>query len=218
MSRHGPRSYVIREGSSGLVGRAIMGGMRKLWVIVWLVLVAAQLAILYTPDLGEGPGILAPLWDVLRPLPGPTAMGEPGFDKIVHGLSFGAIAAAGMLAGWPTWLALALPAIHAPVSELIQWRWIDGRAGDWRDLLADWTGILLAWVLVTAWKAWRGSRPRATRRGRRQDDPRGRPRSPRRGSRPARTPDPGIADPGITDPGITDPGTADPGITDPRNV
>lgn len=142
---------------------AIMGKMRKVWMVVWVVLVLAQLYLLYTPDVDSGPGFLTPLWDLLRPLPGPTAMGEPGFDKIVHGFSFGAIAAAGMLAGWPTWLALAIPAVHAPVSELVQLFWIDGRTGDWHDLLADWSGILLAWTLVTLWRAWRSHRQRAPR-------------------------------------------------------
>ena len=131
----------------------IMGEMRKGWMVVWVVLVAAQFYLLYTPDVGGGPGFLAPLWELLRPLPGPTAMGEPGFDKIVHGTSFGLVALTGLLAGWPTWLAIAIPAAHAPVSELVQLFWIDGRAGDWHDLLADWTGILLDWAIIAVWRS-----------------------------------------------------------------
>lgn len=126
--------------------------VRKRWVIVWVVLFAIQCVLLYTPDVGDGPGALAPLWDLLRPLPGPTAMGEPGFDKIVHGSSFALIALVGILARWPAWLALGIPLVHAPISEIIQWLWIDGRAGDWRDVLADWAGVLLVGITVTLWR------------------------------------------------------------------
>lgn len=116
--------------------------------MVWAVLVAAQLWLLYTPDAGGGPGVLAPLWDALRPLPGPTAPGEPGFDKVVHAFAFFAVTVAGLLAGWPRWFAVGFPALHAPVSELVQRAWISGRGGEWGDLFADWFGVLLAVVLV----------------------------------------------------------------------
>lgn len=121
--------------------------MRRGWLVVWVVLIVAQLWILYTPGTSAQPDALAPIWDVTRPIPGPTAPDEPGFDKLIHGTAFFALTAVGLLAGWPRWFAIGLPALHAPVSELIQRTWIDGRGGEWGDLLADWAGVLLAVVL-----------------------------------------------------------------------
>lgn len=115
--------------------------------MAWVVLLVGQLLMLYTPNVGDGPSVLSPVWDVLRPLPGPTAPGEPGFDKLIHGLAFFALTAVGLRAGLPRWLAIGLPAVHAPISELIQRAWIDGRGGEWGDLAADWIGVLVAAVL-----------------------------------------------------------------------
>lgn len=115
--------------------------------MAWVVLVVAQFWLLYTPDAGSGPSILSPVWDVLRPLPGPTAPGEPGFDKLVHATAFGAVTATGLLAGFPSWFAIGFPLLHAPVSEFVQGTWISGRGAEWGDLLADWTGVLVAAVL-----------------------------------------------------------------------
>lgn len=126
--------------------------MRRGRVVVWVVLLLVQCWVLYTPEAGDGPGFLAPLWDVTRPWPGPTAPGELGFDKIVHATSFALVTAAGLLAGWPTWFALGLPLVHAPVSELIQWAWVPGRTGDPRDAAADIAGILVAWAVVALWR------------------------------------------------------------------
>lgn len=131
--------------------------VRRAWIGVWAVLVVAQLFMLYTPDLGGGPGILAPLWDLLAPLPGPTAPSEPGFDKIAHAIAFGAVTATGLLAGWPRWFAIGLPVLHAPASELIQWAWIAGRGGEWGDLLANWSGVLIAVILIGALPGTRDS-------------------------------------------------------------
>ncbi len=121
--------------------------MRRGWLGVWAVFVVAQLWILYTPDVGSGPGALSPVWDVLRPLPGPTAPDEPGFDKVVHATIFAAVTATGLLAGWPKWFAIGFPLLHAPVSEVIQGAWISGRGAEWGDLFADWTGVLVAVLL-----------------------------------------------------------------------
>lgn len=131
-------------------------GMRRWWLVAWAVLLLGQLWILYTPNVGSGPDVLTPVWDVLEPIPGPTAPGESGFDKVVHALSFFAITAVGLKAGLPRWFAIGLPALHAPVSELIQRAWVEGRGGEWGDLAADWGGVLLAAVLF-----WR--RPRRRR-------------------------------------------------------
>ena len=126
--------------------------MRRGRVVVWVVLLAVQCWILYTPDVGDGPGFLAPLWDVTRPWPGPTAPDEVGFDRLVHFSSFGLVTAVGLWAGLPGWVAVGLPLVHAPLSELIQWAWFPGRSGDPRDAAADVAGILVAWAVIVLWQ------------------------------------------------------------------
>lgn len=140
--------------------------MRRGWFVTWVVLLVLQLWILYNPDGGAGPGFLSPLWDVTRSWPGPTAPGEPGFDKIVHATSFALVAATGLLARLPTWFAIGLPLVHAPVSEIVQWAWVPGRSGDPRDAAADITGILVAWAVVALARRLSERRSRGRREGR----------------------------------------------------
>ena len=132
-----------------------MGGtlspMRRGWVVVWVVMLCLQAVVLYTPDVGGGTGVLASLWEVTRGWPGSTAPGEYGFDWIIHATSFASVTAAGLLCGWPTWFAVGLPLVHAPVSEFIQWAWVPGRTGDARDVAADVVGTLVAWAVVALW-------------------------------------------------------------------
>lgn len=83
----------------------------------------------------------------------PSAGGPPlfsGFDKVVHvGLFAVPILIVGLRAGPYRWAAAAM-AVHAPLSELIQWRFIPNRSGDLADLLADWGGVLLALLVIKA--------------------------------------------------------------------
>ncbi len=126
--------------------------MRRGWLIVWTGLVLLQIAGLYTPDGGGGPGFLAPLWEFLGFIPDPAASELAGIDKIAHAVMFAVVTAAGLMAGWPGWFAIGFPLLHAPVSELIQRAWIPGRGGEWGDLLADLIGIGIAVLLVAGYQ------------------------------------------------------------------
>lgn len=84
--------------------------------------------------------------------PEPGGPEIPGLDKVAHVLLF-AVPAFGLwrLAG--RWWPIALLVLHAPVSELVQSRFVPLREGDPLDLAADLAGIALG-----AWAArrWRG--------------------------------------------------------------
>lgn len=80
--------------------------------------------------------------------PEPSSFDIPGSDKVLHVLLFAAPAC--LMVGrfsstWPVWLL----AVHAPVSEVIQWQWIPYRSGDLLDLVADLAGVALGWWLAT---------------------------------------------------------------------
>lgn len=66
----------------------------------------------------------------------------PHLDKAVHVALF---AVPAYLARRVTtrWWPIVLLAVHAPLSELIQWRFIGHRSGDPLDLVADFTGLAL---------------------------------------------------------------------------
>lgn len=75
-------------------------------------------------------------------------VGVPHLDKLVHVLLFAAptyLVRRLTPARWP----VVLIALHAPVSELLQYRLIPNRSGDPLDLLADAAGIGLG-VCVAA--------------------------------------------------------------------
>lgn len=96
--------------------------------LLWAALLAAlvgQLYALYTPGSPD-----PPLFDV------------PGLDKAVHVLLF-AIPALLLRLLTPRWWPIAVLALHAPVSELIQWRFVSLRSGDAWDLVADLSGLAL---------------------------------------------------------------------------
>ncbi|MCE1178515.1 MAG: VanZ family protein [Micrococcales bacterium] len=80
------------------------------------------------------------------PTPG-GAPGIPGFDKLVHVAVFAVPTTLGLLVTGRVPAVLTLLALHAPVSEIVQWRFLANRSGDWRDLVADLAGVLLGWVV-----------------------------------------------------------------------
>lgn len=94
------------------------------WVVL-AVAVVGQLIALYSPG-SPDPGIEL----------------FPHADKVVHVLLFAVPTA---LARWctPRWWPVILLALHAPVSELVQWRLVPLRSGDPWDLVADLAGIAL---------------------------------------------------------------------------
>lgn len=90
-----------------------------------------QLIVLYAPSTPEGPGI-------------------PGFDKVVHVGVFLLPALLGALAGIPVgWLG-GLLAAHAVVSEIVQDRFLPGRAGDIWDVVADLVGVAIGLAVGAA--------------------------------------------------------------------
>lgn len=111
---------------------------RSAWRVVFVIAFAGQTAALYWPRV---PGL-----DSGLPL-----------DKIAHVLLFTAVAALGVLAGFPTgWLVLGL-LLQGIVSEAAQGA-IPGRGSDPVDLLADVIGIA-AGVTLGSWLRGRRGRP-----------------------------------------------------------
>ena len=91
----------------------------------WLLVLAVHFYALYAPGSGE-PGI----FDVL----------PAGTDKVIHVALFAVptfLARVSIRRWWP----VLLLAVHAPISELVQWRFIPYRSGDPLDLAADLLGI-----------------------------------------------------------------------------
>lgn len=79
----------------------------------------------------------------------------PGLDKAAHVAMFALPVLFLLLAGLRRWWVVAVFALHAPVSEVIQHLWLPRRSGDGYDLVADAAGIALGVVaaaLVTARK------------------------------------------------------------------
>lgn len=91
----------------------------------WLLVLAAHAYALYAPGSPE-PG----LFDLL----------PDGADKVVHVVLFAVPAFLARLSV-RRWWPVVLLAVHAPISELIQWRFIPYRSGDPTDLAADLLGI-----------------------------------------------------------------------------
>ena len=86
-------------------------------------------------------------------LPGDDLSSSAPNDKLVHGLTFVALAVAGSWAGVrPVRLGLGLAA-YAVATEVLQAVLPIGRHGDVRDLLADAMGIVLG--LLLSWLAVR---------------------------------------------------------------
>jgi len=107
--------------------------------VVFLLLVLVSLAMFLTP----GPDV---------PQGGPN-------DKVVHAGIFVVLTLAGLLAAVPrVRLGVGLAA-YAAVTEVLQATLPIQRDGDWRDWLADVTGVLLA--LLLGWPMARAAQRRA---------------------------------------------------------
>ncbi|PFG16777.1 hypothetical protein ATK74_1330 [Propionicimonas paludicola] len=121
----------------GEVSEAVVS---RWWWVAAIVAVLVQLAAVYWPG---SPG-------------GEQFVTITGADKVVHALIFGIPAyLLGSLTG-RRWLVATVFALHAPISELVQWRFLPYRDGDVWDMVADLTGIAIA-VLV----GWRVDRARS---------------------------------------------------------
>ncbi|GAB2477192.1 hypothetical protein GCM10027030_09400 [Luteococcus sediminum] len=112
--------------------------VRRSWLVGGLLVLAVQLWGLYTPS-------------------PPDAGGLPVSDKLVHFLLFLGVTLSFALAlGRRMVVALANLA-HGVVSEVVQWRFVPGRSGDWQDFVADALGVGVAVVLTTLLLARRGT-------------------------------------------------------------
>ncbi len=69
-------------------------------------------------------------------------------DKVVHVLLFGVPTALALLARARPRLVVALLALHAPVSELLQHYVLPHRSGDVWDAVADLSGVVLGVTVV----------------------------------------------------------------------
>ncbi len=85
----------------------------------------------------------------------PPEFKVPGLDKIVH---FGLFFVLSFLIFFEqrsfnrseNWFPVLVvyPALYGGILEIIQWGLIEGRSGDWFDLLADTTGALLVFLIT----------------------------------------------------------------------
>jgi hypothetical protein len=113
---------------------------RTLWVAAGVFL-AIQLVAVYLPGTPDGGLELSWL---------------PGADKLIHGLIFAIPVYLFARLSGRVGLVAGLFAVHAVVSEVVQWRFVPYRDGDVWDAVADLVGIGLAvFVLQTRPMTWR---------------------------------------------------------------
>ena len=113
---------------------------RTLWVAAGVFL-AIQLVAVYLPGTPDGGLELSWL---------------PGADKLVHGLIFAIPVYLFARLSGRVGLVAGLFAVHAVVSEVVQWRFVPYRDGDVWDAVADLVGIGLAvFVLQAKPMTWR---------------------------------------------------------------
>lgn len=105
------------------------------WLTALAIALAVQLVVLYAPRGGGAPPF-------------------PNADKIAHATIFALPVLFALLARLRTGLVVGVAALHAPVSELIQWTLLPHRDGDVWDAVADLVGVGLGWLLAR----WLGRR------------------------------------------------------------
>jgi hypothetical protein len=105
---------------------------KLLWRWAFGVALALQLIVLYAPNAPAGPEI-------------------PGLDKVIHASIFAAPALAALMVGIRARWALAILAVHAPISELIQHFALPHRNGDVLDVMADLGGVALGGLAYVVW-------------------------------------------------------------------
>ena len=105
------------------------GDARRWWLGALLAAGAVQLVALYAPSAGGAPPF-------------------PNADKLVHAAIFALPVLFGLLARLRPAVVVAVAALHAPVSELVQHFLLPHRDGDVRDVLADLVGVGLGWLLA----------------------------------------------------------------------
>lgn len=114
----------------------VVGPPHRTAAVVFAVLLVAHLAALYWPRVD---------------IQGPVTWS----DKVAHVLLFLAPTVAGLLAGVRPAYLVALLALHAPVSELLQHYLLPHRSGDAWDAVADLSGVVLGVTSVVVGRALR---------------------------------------------------------------
>ena len=76
------------------------------------------------------------------------------WDKAQHALAFGVLSLLGFAAFparlWPVALGMVLYGVAIELAQLaVGWRF-----GEWQDVLADITGVMVAWGLRSLWRKW----------------------------------------------------------------
>jgi VanZ family protein len=117
--------------------------------VVACLTVALQLAVLYAPE-----------------LPGGVPSHVPFGDKVVHaGVFAAAVWAWVCLKRRWAWGVAGVFAVHAGVSEIIQWSLLPGRTGDVWDVVADLAGVALGLWVALRWRWPVTGRPDQTASG-----------------------------------------------------
>lgn len=81
------------------------------------------------------------------PSPPAAVSALAGWDKVTHALMFGLPVLAGLAGGLSRVPLVLVSVAHAPVSEWLQGSVLPHRSADWRDVLADLAGIVVAVAL-----------------------------------------------------------------------
>lgn len=104
------------------------------WRAAAAVALVVHLVVLYAPSAPDTGGVPLPPWT----------------DLVVHVAVFAALAFTALRARLPLPHAamLAVLAVHAPISELVQHLALADRTGDPRDVAADLAGVALGWALA----------------------------------------------------------------------
>lgn len=102
------------------------------WWVAAIVAVVVQLVGLYAPGSSGGEHLIT----------------VTGADKVIHALLFGVPTYLLASLSGRRWLVATIFALHAPVSELVQWRLVPYRDGDVWDLVADLVGIGVALAVL----------------------------------------------------------------------
>lgn len=104
------------------------------WWVAAIVAVLVQLVAVYWPGSPTGEQIVT----------------VTGADKVIHALLFGLPTYLLVSLTGRRWLIGTIFVVHAPISELIQWRFLPYRDGDVWDCVADLVGIGAA--LLIGWR------------------------------------------------------------------
>lgn len=99
------------------------------WKVLFVLAVAVHLLALYLPRV-------------------PSQTQGWNLDKLGHVAVFGVVLLTAWRAGLPPRPVAAVLLLHAVLSEVAQGTLLPGRSGDWRDVVADVAGVLLAAALV----------------------------------------------------------------------